>query len=352
MSHFRVCLVVAALATFGPAALVARADTAPVRYELSDTLRVGGPGGWDYVTVDSANGLLYLPRTTYTLVLKESDGSMVANIPGQRRNHGVALVPAAGRGFITDGADGAVVVFDLNTYAVLGRIKVREDADGIIYDPSTNKVLVVCGDAGVLVPISPDVKPTRDAADPAIELGGKPEFLAADGTGRVYVNLVNKAEVAVVDLHTRKVLAHWPTAPGGVPVGMAIDRAHRRLFIGCRNPQKLLVMDCSSGKVVAALPLGRGNDAVKFDDGYALASCGDGTLTVAGLGADGTYQVLQTLRTHEGARTCGLDAQKHTLYLPTADFEPSSGKRPRIKPDSFRVLKVTREPVQAFTPDS
>jgi DNA-binding beta-propeller fold protein YncE len=311
-------------------------------YHVADTFQVGGTGFWDYLTVDSEHKLIYVPRSTHTLVLKEETGASVADIPGQKRNHGVVLVPSAGRGFITDGEEGSVTVFDLRTHAVLGQIKAADDADGVIYDPATNKVLVVCGDAGVLVPISPNVEPKTGAADPAIELGGKPEFLAADGRGKVFVNLVNKDQVAVVDLKTAKVEAHWSTAPGGAPVGMAIDPEHRRIFVGCRKPQKLLVMDCDSGKVLADLPIGRGVDAVAFDDGYALASCGDGTLTVVGEKA-GKFEVVETVATKPGARTCGLDPRTHTLYLPTAEFEASTGQGwPKAKPDSFVIVKVTR----------
>ena len=228
-----------------PAIAASSEESAP--YHLAGTFHVGGPGGWDYLTVDSDRNLLYVPRSTHTMVLNADTGAVVADIPGQKRNHGVALVPSIGRGFISDGEDASVTIFDLKSNAVLGKVAARDDADGIIYDRASNRVLVVCGDAGVLIPIDPAVDPKNGSADHAIELGGKPEFLAADGTGKVFVNLVNRDKVAVVDLKAGKVLTDWPTAPGGVPVGMAIDRAHRRLFIGCRKPQKLIVMDCDSG---------------------------------------------------------------------------------------------------------
>jgi len=328
----------------GALALAAAASAAEaVSYQVSETFHVGGAGGWDYLTVDAARHLLYVPRSTHTQVLDERTGAVVADIPGQKRNHGVALVPAVGRGFITDGADASVTVFDLKTNAVLGKIKAAEDADGIIYDAASNKVALVCGDAGVLVTLSPDLDPKTGGADHTIELGGKPEFLAADGRGKVYVNLVDQAQVAVVDLKTGTVAAHWSVAPGGTPVGMAIDPEHRLLFIGCRQPQKMIVMSCDTGNVVADLPIGRGVDAVAFDAGYALASCGDGTLAVVARAADGKYQVVQTVRTRPGARTEGVDPDTHTLYLPTAEYLPSTGAgRPQAKPGSFMVLKVSR----------
>ena len=126
-------------------------------YRVAQTFHVGGEGRWDYLTVDPEHKLLFVPRTTHTMVLDAHTGKVVADIPGQKRNHGVAIVPSAGRGCITDGEDASVTVFDLKTYALLGKVKAAEDADGVIYDPGSGKVLVVCGDAGVLIPISPDL---------------------------------------------------------------------------------------------------------------------------------------------------------------------------------------------------
>jgi hypothetical protein len=137
-------------------------------------------------------------------------------------------------------------------------------------------ILVVCGDAGLLIPISPDSDVKTGKADAAVELGGKPEFLAADGRGRAYINLVDKDQVAVVDTKAMKVVNKWSTTPGGSPVGMSMDVARHRLFIGCRKPQKLVIMDADDGKVIAALPIGAGVDATRFD-GDAFASCPDCT---------------------------------------------------------------------------
>jgi DNA-binding beta-propeller fold protein YncE len=165
-------------------------DSAP--YHVSQTFHVGGEGAWDYLTVDPEHKLLYVPRSTHTMVLDARTGKTVADIPGQKRNHGVAIVPSAGRGFITDGTDASVTVFDLKTYAVLGKVKTAEDSDGVIFDPASGKVLVVCGDADSLIPISPDLDLEAGRADAAVELGGKPEFLAADGKGNAFINLVDK----------------------------------------------------------------------------------------------------------------------------------------------------------------
>ncbi len=311
-------------------------------YHVSQTFHVGGEGAWDYLTVDAEHELLFVPRSTHTMVLDARTGKTVADIPGQKRNHGVAIVPSAGRGFITDGNDSSVTVFDLKTYAVLGKVKADEDADGVIYDTASGKVLVVCGDPGLLIPISPDLDLATSSAGPKVELGGKPEFLAADGEGKAYINLVDKDQVAVVDTKTMKVVDKWYTAPGGSPVGMSMDVAKRRLFIGCRKPQKLIVMDANNGKVLAAFPIGAGVDATKFA-GDIFASCGDGTLTVVGESTPGKFQVVQTVQTPRGARTMGVDPTTHTLYLPTAEMlPPAEGQsRPRPKPDTFMVVVVS-----------
>ena len=276
------------------------------------------------------------------MVLDARTGKTVADIPGQRRIHGVAIVPSAGCGFITDGNDASVTVFDLKTYAVLGKVKADADADGVIYDPASGKVLVVCGDPGLLIPNTPELDLGTGSADQKVELGGKPEFLAADGKGKAYINLVDKDQVAVVDTKTMKVLDKWPTAPGGSPVGMSMDVARRRLFIGCRKPQKLIVMDADNGKVLADFPIGAGVDATKFA-GDIFASCGDGTLTVVGEPTPGKFQVVQTVQTPRGARTMGIDPATHTLYLPTAELlPPAEGQtRPRPKPDTFMIVVVS-----------
>jgi DNA-binding beta-propeller fold protein YncE len=309
-------------------------------YAVSQIYHVGGDGGMDYLTVDPQYKLLYIPRATHTMVVDAGTGKVVGDVLGQKHNHGVAIVPAVGRGFISDGDDGSVAIFDLKTYEVLGKVKAEDDADGIIYDSASNKVLLVCGDAGVLIPISPDVDPKSGKADAEVTLGGKPEFLVADGLGKAYVNLVDKDMVAVVDTKTMKVIAKWPTAPGGSPVGMAMDREHRRLYIGCRKPKKMIVMSADDGKVLADLPIGAGVDATGFD-GDGFASCGDGTLAVIRETSPGRFELFQTVKTPVRAKTMGVDPTTHTLYLPTAEFAaPAGGGRAVPQPGTFMVVVV------------
>jgi hypothetical protein len=327
------------------ASLPALAQTnAKTNWAVTKTLPIGGQGSWDYLTVDSATHRLFVPRSTHTMVIDAESGKTLGDIPGQKGAHGVAVVPAVGRGFISDGGgDGAIIIFDLKTYATLGKITAQPDADGIIYDPAVGRVLVVSGDGGVLMSFKPDIDPTSGKIETPITLGGKPEFLAADGKGKIYINLEDKNEVAVVDFKAGKVIARWPVAPGGSPVGMSMDTKTRRLFIGCRNPQKLIVMSADNGKVLADLPIGAGVDATQNAGGQAFASCRDGSLAIAAETSPGKFEIVQTVKTPAGARTMGLDPATRKIYLPTAELEapkPGATGRPAMKPNSFTIVEV------------
>jgi DNA-binding beta-propeller fold protein YncE len=333
-----------------PAALLlacALPACAQAKWDVTKTVHIGGEGGWDYLTVDPETHRLFVTRSTHTMVIDGASGKVLGDVPGQKRSHGTAIVPAAGRGFITDGGgDGAIVVFDLKTYATLGKLASMPDSDGIIYDKSQNLVLAVSGDGNKLMTFKPDIDPVNGKIDPPIDLGGAPEFLAADGAGKVYINLEDKDLVAVVDLKTRSVIARWPVAPGGHPVGMALDAKKHLLFIGCRNPQKLIVMSTVDGRIVADLPIGAGVDATKVDGALAFASCGDGTLTVVGE-KGGKFEVEQVVKTLAGARTMGVDSTTHTVYLPTAELLPpvpgAASRRPQPKPDTFMIVEVGQQ---------
>ncbi len=333
----RLCAVSLALTLCGTF-LSASAET---DWQVKKTLRIGGEGGWDYVTVDASTHRLFVTRTTHTMVIDTDSGKVLGDIPGQKRAHGVALVPNLNRGFITDGA-GSIVVFDLKTYAVLGTLATLVDSDGIIYDAQQNRVLAVSGDGGALMTFKPDIDAKNGKVEAPIMLGGAPEFLASDGQGKVYINLEDKDLVAVVDLQARKVIARWPVTPGGSPVGMSMDANKHRLFIGCRKPQKLIVMSTQDGKVEASLPIGAGVDATAVHEGQAFASCRDGSLVVAGEKA-GKLEVAQVVKTPDGARTMGVDPQTHRIYLPTAEFEDPSAPRPKPKPNSFIIVVVGRQ---------
>jgi DNA-binding beta-propeller fold protein YncE len=337
-----------ALATSFPAWKGAARAAATSNYKLTSTIKLGGEGGWDYVTLDGAGKLLYVTRTTHTMVIAVDSGKLVHDIAGQERSHGVALVPAAGRGFISDGKAGTVLIFDLSTGAVLGEVAAANDADSIIYDPASNRVLVFCGDAHQMVAIAPEVDPKAGKATAIVDLGGAPEFAAADGTGKVFVNIEDKDEVAVIDTKQMKVIARWPTGPGQRPTGMSMDRSARRLFVGCRN-KKLVVMSADDGKIVADFPIGAMVDATAFNDRLIFASCADGTLTIVREVSADQFELAQTVKTELGARTMAVDAHSGTVYLPTADLTfpraasvGNTHPRPIPVAGTFRILLMTQ----------
>jgi DNA-binding beta-propeller fold protein YncE len=329
-----------------PAFVTLSSAHAQATWHVERTIEVGGVGSMDYITVEPTTHRLFVPRGTHTLVIDAGSGKTVGDIPGQKVAHGVAIVPKLNRGFITDGGGaGAITIFDLKTFEVLGVLKAMPDADGIIYDAGTDHILVSAGDSNSLITFKPEIDPKSGTIDAPIALGGAPEFLAADGRGRVYVNLEDKDTVAVVDLKTRSVVARWPVSPGGAPVGMAIDTPHHTLMIGCRKPQKMIVMSTDDGKVLSDLPIGAGVDATAVKGAEAFASCGDGTLTVVKGSPSEKFQVVQSVKTARGAKTLAIDESTGKIYLPTADFEdpkPGVSGRPKAKPGTFKILVVSR----------
>ena len=311
-------------------------------YTVMPPIHIGGEGRWDYASVEPTSHRLYLTRSNHAEAVDLATGKVVLDVKNLQRTHGFVAVPAVGRGYITDGKAGTIVVCDLKTGDVLGNVAAADDADGEIYDAGTNKVLATCGDAGVMAVLDAGADPKTAKVD-TIDLGGKPEFLAADGKGMAFANLEDKSELVAVDLKSMKAIAHYPIAPGESPAGLAIDAEHGRLFIGCHN-KKMIVMDTKDGKVLADLPIGKGNDACAFDPGTgnAFASCGDGTVTVVKETAPGKFEVIQTIKTPRMARTMAVDPSTHMLYLPTAEFGPAQAgeRRPAPKPDTFMIAVV------------
>ncbi len=326
---------------------VLAAEAGPVAYKLTATFKVGGDGGWDYATLSHDSHLLYVTRTTHTMAVDVATGKIVADIGGQQRAHGVAIVPEARRGFISDGGNGSVQIFDLPTHSSIGSVAAAPDADGIIYDHASNRVLVLCGRAHQMVAIAPDVNPVGGKPAATLDLGGSPEFAVADQKGKVYVNIADQDEVAVVDTKAMKVVARWPTGPGRRPTGMSMDRGTRRLFVGCRN-NRLVVMNADDGKIVADFPIGAFVDATAFRNGLAFASCGDGTLTIIREVSADRFELAQVAKTELGARTMAIDPSGEMIYLPTADltFPASSASggraRPVPVPGTFRILVMTQ----------
>jgi DNA-binding beta-propeller fold protein YncE len=333
-------------AASAPAAPPASA-AAPQSYRLLREIPLGGEGGWDYLTLDSAARRLYISRGTRVVVLDVDSEKPVGEIPGTEGVHGIALVPDLHRGFTSNGRSSTVTIFDTGTLAASGTVKVTgENPDAIIYDPASRRVFTFNGrgkNTTAIDAASGEVAGT-------IPLDGKPEFAAADGRGRVFANIEDKNEIAVIDSRALRVEKTWPLAGCEEPSGLAIDRAHRRLFPVCHN-KTMLVLDSETGRIVATLPIGQGVDAAAFDSGTSLAfaSNGDGTLTVIQEENPDSFHVVQNADTQRGARTMALDEKTHRVFLATAQFGPppeaAPGQprpRPPMVPGSFKILVVGR----------
>jgi YVTN family beta-propeller protein len=291
----------------------------------------GGGEYFDYITVDSAARRVYLSHGTEIKVLDADGGAVVGAIGGLKRDHGVALVPELGRGFITDGDTGLVVIFDLKTLKTLGQAKADRDADSIIYDPASKRVFVFNGEPKS----STVIDPASGTVVATIPLGGAPEQAVADGKGTIYDNLEDTNEVIAIDSRTLKIKSRWPVAPTGQPVSIAMDRQHRRLFIGGRNPKLLVVMDADTGKILGQpFPIGDRVDTNIFDPetGVVASATRAGTIHIFHEDSSDKLSVVETVKTEFGAKTMGLDTKTHNLFVDTCDFTaptrpPSSSSR-------------------------
>jgi DNA-binding beta-propeller fold protein YncE len=308
-------------------------------YQVTNTFHIQSSGGYDYITVDSASNRLYLSHGTQVNVIDKVTGDSIGVIPTEKDVHGIALVHALGKGYITNGGANSALVFDLKTFKILGHVPTGQFADGILYDDFSNKV-ITCNGRGKNMTV---IDPVTDKVVATIQLTGWPETAASDGKGRIYVNNAEKSEMDVIDVKTFQVIHSWPIAPGKGASGLAIDRSTMRLFAGCGN-KLLVVMDATNGNVVTTLPIGDGCDAVGFDHTLrtVYSSNGDGTLTIIREQSPTEFTVAENLKTREGARTNAVDQSSHTVYLPTGEFLPKlPGQfRPQLKPGTFQVLVV------------
>jgi len=312
-------------------------------YHITNTYKVGGEGGWDYLTVDASARRFYVSRGTHVIVLDADSGKNIGDIPDTPGVHGIALAPELGKAFTSNGREGTVTIFDIKTLAPSGsKVKVGDNPDAILYDPATKRVFTFNGRSQDSTAIDADSGKVLGT----IKLDGKPEFAASDAKGEIFVNIEDKSELVAIDPNRLEVKAKWPLAPCTEPSGLAIDRKHRRLFVGCDN-KMMAVVDADSGKVLATPAIGEGVDATAFDDetGFAFASCGEGVLTVVKEESPDKFSVAENVPTKRGARTMALDSKTHNVFTVTADFGPppaptADNPHPRrsILPDSFVVL--------------
>ncbi len=315
-------------------------------YHVIKKLHLGGDGGWDYLTVDSAAHRLYISRSTHVMVVDIDTDRLAGDISDTPGVHGIALAPELNRGFISNGKADTATIFDLKMLKVLGQVKTGANPDAILYDPATKRVFTFNGrshDATVFDAMSDKILGT-------IALGGKPEFATADNKGKVYVNIEDTSEVVEINSRTLAVTKRYSLKPCEEPTGMAIDVEHHRVFTGCHS-RVMAVLDTEAGKVIAFVPIGEGVDGNGFDPGTGLAfsSNGDGTLTVVREASPGKFEVVQTVATQRGSRTMAIDTRTHTIYLPAALFAPpppATPEAPKLRPtmikDSFTVLVVGR----------
>jgi DNA-binding beta-propeller fold protein YncE len=326
-------------------------------YHITHRLPIPGDTGWDYITADSEAHRLYVPHGNEVVVLDLATYRIVGNITDLKGVHGVALAREFGHGFISATDPGSVTMFDLKTLAVLNKERVGDDPNGIIYDPFTKRIFSADRGSQRLTAIDAKTGKVAGAVD---NLGGRTEHLASDEAGHLFLNMQDVGKLHKIDAQNLKVLETWSISPPcAQPSSMDIDRAHNRVFIGCRGggPSQpptspvLAVVDASNGKVVATQPIGAGVDALEFDAKtglvYVSTGGGDGALSIFHEDGPDRYSLVQTVRTLPGARTMALNHKTGRVYLPVADFGPAPQPtpdnprpRPRIVPGTFSVLVV------------
>ena len=285
-------------------------------YSVIKKVSIPGTGSWDYLAVDEGARRLYVSHGTQVEVIDIDSMSVVGSIPKTPGVHGIAIAPEHGKGFVSDGQANAVTVFDLKTLKTIVEVPTGQKPDAIIYDPGTSRVFAFNGGGNSATAI--DAATNKVAG--TVDLGGGPEFAAADGKGYVFNNLEDESLVLRINSRDLKVEQRWPTAPCSSPSSMAMDRANRRLFIGCRS-KVMAVLEADSGKVITTLPIGDHVDATAYDPETKLIfnSNGEGTITVIRQEGPDKYSVVETVKTLPRAKTMALDPKTHQLFLSTAE---------------------------------
>jgi YVTN family beta-propeller protein len=315
------------------------------QYKVGGRVPIEGDAGWDYLAADSANGQLYVSHGTEVDIVDLASEKPTGKIAGMKRIHGIAIANDLNRGFISDGGDDAVVIFDLKSHAVVQKVPAGKNPDGILYDPYSRRVFAFNGRSNDVTAI--DAASGKVAG--TIALDGKPEFPVSDGKGNLYANIEDKSEIAQIDPQTLKVKKVWSLSPCEEPSGLAIDLEARRLFSVCSN-NKMAVVNADSGQMITTVAIGNGPDAAAYDPGRKLvfSSNGEGTLTIVRQDSPDKYTVLATVPTERSARTMTLDTGTHKIYLSAAQLgntpeatADNPHPRPTMVPGSFHVLVVS-----------
>ena len=325
--------------------MIAAATQAQSGYHVTKTFHIASPGGWDYPAVDQGSNTLYLSHGGQVNILDKVSGDSIGIIPNTTGVHGIAFVDALGKGYTSNGRTNNVTVFELSTGKILGQVATGKNPDWIMYDPFSKKI-VTSNHTGGDISI---IDPSNDQVVATVSLdGAKLETIVSDNAGKLFINAEDKNEIVVVDIAKNAVVAHWSLAPGESPTGLAIDVQTKRLFATC--DKLLVIMDATNGKIVDKLPIGDGCDGAAFDPATKLVftSNGEGTVTVVKEISKNEFKVIDNVPTKRGARTIAIDEKTHTLYLPTADYEPlpadaAKNTRPKMVVGSFQVLVLEKK---------
>ncbi|MFI5156403.1 MAG: YncE family protein [Chitinophagales bacterium] len=303
-------------------------------YVLDKKIKLTGNSGFDYLSIDDVNRRLYISHGVSVNVVDLNTDQQIGEITGMQGVHGIAVANDLNKGFISDGRDDAVVVFDLKTLNKITTVKVSgKGPDAIAYDPFSHRVFSFNGESNNASVV--DGSSMKEIG--TVDLGGGPEFAVPDGKGKMYNNLEDKNSLNVIDTKALKVINNYPLAPCGRPTGLAMDAANNRLFTVCRENKGMSVVDIATGKVTTTVPIGAGVDAVAYDPvtKFVFCSNGDGTTTIIRQESADSYTVVQTLQTQVRAKTMALDKKTHKIYLSVAEFQ--QGTR-NVIPDTFMVL--------------
>jgi hypothetical protein len=332
-------------------ASVALADRSPGPYQILKTARVGGDGGFDYIFADSRSRRLYIPRNgpTGRLTVFDLDTLEPAGVIANLSAGGTAVDSKSHHGFSTTKP---ITMWDAATLAVLKTIDVDGRPDGMLFDPYNERVWVLSH----APPHVTVIDARAGTVVGTIDLGGAPEQAVSDGKGTVYVNVSDKANIAVVDAKRLTVTAHYDVSSKGTGgSGLALDAKHHILFAYYRQPSPTVVMvDSKTGNIITTLPTGAGVDTVAFNPVTmeAISAEGGGSMTFIKENSPSSFVVEQTLPTQTGAKTLALDTRTNHLLTMTAEYSPAppgappgpAGRPARgpMVPGSFSILLVGR----------
>ena len=317
---------VAAVVLAGPSVAVAQQFS-------TQKFSIGGTGGTDYLSADPATGRVYVSRGTHVMVVDGLTGAVVGDIPDTPRVHGIAFAPKEGHGFTTNAGDSTLTMFNLSDMSVVKKVHIGIDgADGIMFDESTNLILSINHSHPMGTAVAVNAK-TGDVVGTITLSGLAPEGGAPDGRGLVFINIEDKNSIDVVDLKTMKVVSTWSIEPCDGPTGIAYDRRTNRIFAGCSK--KSVVVDATSGKVVAEIANGDGVDALGWDAAEKLIfipAGRSGNITVVHQDAADRYTVTATVPTVPGAKTIAVDEAKHRAYVFAVEYGPAPAPAPGSPP--------------------